>query len=160
MALKPYRRVLDTCIDFFTDAVMERGGVVVLKTGGSGSAEDQGEAVIAYQANPSGYAPLGVLLQEVVDKDLTQTHLNFFKDEVQVGSKAAVMTKGVVVTDMIYPGLTVNAGDSAFLIGSGLLSTNQSTSPNSTPEVGVFLSSKDENGYAKVSINLPTGQPL
>lgn len=160
MALKPRRVTLDTRTDYFTDAVMEQGGVVVLKTAGSGVAADQGESVIAYVANPSGYTPIGLLQQEVVNKDLTQTHLNPYKMEVQVGSKASVCTKGRFTTDMIYPGLTIAGGDTAYLVGSGLLTNVRHGTPENTPVVGYFVSSKDENGFATVEINLPAGQAL
>jgi len=46
MALKGDRNIVTTQIDFFADMVMERGGVVVYKTAGSGAALDQQAAEV------------------------------------------------------------------------------------------------------------------
>ncbi len=153
MALKPERYFVADDISFFMDEVAERGGVVVMSTGGSGSAMDQGVALATYAASQSGKTPLGFLMQDMVNKDLTQTHINFHKDEVAKGGKVQIWTAGTLVTNMIYPGLTVTAGGVAYAGPSGLLqTTNVNTA--ATPVVGKFLSSKDADGYAKVRFTL------
>ena len=154
MALKPERYFVADDISFFMNEVAERGGFVSLSTGGSGTAMDQGVAVCTYAATQSGKVPLGVLMQDMVNKDLTQTHLNFFKDEVQKGSKVDLWTQGTVVTNMIYPGLTPIAGSGAYLGPSGLLQTTVNGNLVATPKVGTFLTSKDADGYAKVRFSL------
>lgn len=153
MALKGDRYEAQTDISFFCDTVSEKGGVAVLYTGGSGAALDQSEAEVKYESDSSGKKPIGILLNDVVNKDLTQTHLNWYKNEVQKGSKVTLMTQGWVDTDMIYPEMTITAGDTAYVGPSGLLVNALST--GGEPTVGRFLSSKDEDGYAKVSVNLP-----
>ena len=40
-------------------------------------------------------------MNDVVNKDLTRTHLNQYKDEVQKGGKVTVMTRGWVVTSNV-----------------------------------------------------------
>ena len=146
--LSPY----DDDISFFMDEVADKGYFAVISTGGSGAAMDQSNAVITLATTSSGKVPVGVLLQPMVNKDLTQTHLNFFNGEVQKGGKIRVNSTATVVTDAIYPGLTITAGDTAYLSTSGLLrNTNVS---NQNPTVGVFLSSKDADGFAKVKIKL------
>lgn len=153
MALKPERYFVADDISFFMTSVAERGGFVTLSTGGSGAAMDQGVAVAAYAASQSGLTVLGCLMQDVVNKDLTQTHLNFYKDEVEVGSKVQMWTQGTVVTNMVYPGLTPAAGATAYMGPSGLLQTVNVNSV-ATPVVGKFLSSKDADGYVKVRFAL------
>lgn len=153
MALKPDRYFVADDISFFMDEVAERGGVVSLSTGGSGAAMDQGVALATYAATQSGKTVLGVLMQDMVNKDLTQMHINFYKDEVQKGSKVQIWTNGTVVTNMIYPGLTPSAGGTAYLGPSGLIQTTNVNSVAS-PVVGKFLSSKDADGYAKVRFTL------
>lgn len=154
MALKPHRQHLESDISFFMDAVQERGGVVVLKTIGSGNAMDQSVAVVEYVANPSGKMPVGVLMCDVVNVDLTRQKLNPYKHEVQVNTKVTIWTKGEVETNSLVPGITISAGDRAYLGVSGLI-TNVDAGAAATPVVGFFKSKKDEDGYAKVAFNLP-----
>ncbi len=153
MALKPDRYFIGDDISFFVDEVAERGGFVTLSTGGSGAAMDQGVALATYASAQSGRTVLGCLMQDVVNKDLTQMHINFHKDEVQKGGKVQLWTAGTVVTNMVYPSQTPAAGGTAYLGPSGLLMTSNSS--DTRPTVGTFLSSKDADGYVKVRFNLP-----
>ena len=156
MALKTDRIHVDSQIDFFMNEVAERGGIVSVSTAGSGSAMDQGQALATYKAVASGCLPLGVLMCDVVDNDLTRVHENWHKEEVQKGGKVTIWNKCTVVTNRIVG--TPTAGQLAYcgpsgLISGGAYSTDQ-TGGAITP-VGRFLSTKDEEGFAKVSINLP-----
>ena len=159
MALKTDRSVLQTDISFFMNEAATRGGVVALSTGASGAAMDNGAAVVTYAALPSGKVPVGVLLNDMVDIDLTRQHLNQHKDEVQKGGKVTLLQKGFVVTNNLE-GTSPSAGDAAYLAHSGNLATSDLSSDDtdddgSTRLVGRFLSGVDEDGYAKVFIDLP-----
>ena len=158
MALKTDRSVLDTDISFFMNEAATRGGIASVSTGGSGAAMDQGEALVTYAAVPSGKVPVGLLLNDMVNIDLTRQHLNQHKDEVQKGGKVTVLRKGYVVTDNIQG--SPSAGDPAYVAHSGNLaasdlSNDDTDADGSTRLVGRFLSSKDQDGYAKVYIDLP-----
>ena len=158
MALKSDRSTLQTDISFFMNEAATRGGVASISTGGSGVSLDNGAAVVTYGAVPSGKVPVGVLLNDMVDIDLTRQHLNQHKDEVQKGGKVSLLTKGWVVTNSLQG--TPAAGDLAYLGHSGNiansdLSNDDSDSDGSSRVVGRFLSSVDQNGYAKVFIDLP-----
>jgi hypothetical protein len=158
MALKPDRTHIDSQIDYFMNETAERGGIVVVSTAASGAAMDNASAVATYAAEPSGVKALGVLMGDVVNLDLTRQHINFHKEEVQKGGKVTIWSKGTVVTDMIYPGQTPAGGDNAWVGHSGYISnTDVATDDADTVSriVGRFLSAKDEDGYAKVSINIP-----
>lgn len=159
MALKNDRYEAITDISFFMDQVAERGGVVTVKTAGSGAAMDQSAAEVQYAANPSGYMPLGILLNDMVNDDLTQTHNNFHKNEMQKGSKVTVLLEGFVVTDYIYPGVTPTVGQKAYVGLSGYLNTSapSDSSGLSTSPIGRFMSTKDADGYAKVYVKSPAG---
>ena len=150
MALKPDRVEAYTDISFFMNETGERGGVVVHSTAGSGSAMDDANAVVEYAANQSGTNPAGLLLNDVVDLDLTRQHINFHKDEVQKGSKVTLLRQGFVVTDVVATGLDISAGDPAYYGTNGALTT---VSTNSV-QVGRFLSDYDADGYVKVDINI------
>ena len=159
MALKSDRSTLDVDISFFMNEAATRGGVVSISTGGSGAAMDQGEALVTYAALPSGKVPVGLLLNDMVDIDLTRQHLNQHKDEVQKGGKVSLLRKGYVVTNSLE-GTAPSAGDAAFVAHSGLLaasdlSDDDSDADGSTRVVGRFLSGVDQDGYAKVYIDLP-----
>ena len=158
MALKSDRSVLDTDISFFMNEAATRGGIASVSTGGSGAAMDQGEALVTYAAVPSGKVPVGLLLNDMVNIDLTRQHLNQHKDEVQKGGKVTLLRKGYVVTDNIQG--SPSAGDPAYVAHSGNLaasdlSNDDTDADGSTRLVGRFLSSKDQDGYAKVYIDLP-----
>ncbi|NDD83994.1 hypothetical protein EB118_15755 [bacterium] len=156
MALKSDRYELQTDISFFYNAgTATRGGVVVHDTtAGSGAAMDQGVNLVKYAAVTAASRPVGILLNDVVNKDLTRTHLNQYKDEVQKGGKVTVLRKGYVVTNNITG--TPVAGDAAYAchVNAGNLRPD---SPGSSGvlQVGRFLTSKDADGYAKVEVNLP-----
>jgi len=159
MALKSDRSVLDTDISFFMNEAATRGGVASVSTGGSGAAMDQGEALVTYAALPSGAVPVGLLLNDMVNIDLTRQHLNQHKDEVQKGGKVTLLRKGYVVTSNLE-GTSPSAGDPAFVAHSGNLATSDLSSDDtdddgSTRLVGRFLSGVDQDGYAKVYIDLP-----
>jgi hypothetical protein len=157
MALKGDRYEAITLIDFFMDSTAERGGVVCLETAGSGAALDQAEAQVDYMANPSGYAPVGVLMNDVVNIDLTRQQYNAHKDEMQVQGKVCVLVEGWVVTNMITPGVTPTRGQKAYVHESGYISTSTSLddSGEANMAIGRFLSTKDEDGYCKVYVKMP-----
>jgi hypothetical protein len=150
MALKSDRIELLTDISYFMNTTAERGGVVSAVTSGSGVAMDDANAVVAYAAAASGAQPLGVLLNDVVNLDLTRQHINWHKDEVQVGGKVTVLRQGQVTTDLLVSGITPTAGAPAYVGASGLIGT----SSTNAVQIGSFLSGKDADGYAKVSVNI------
>jgi hypothetical protein len=159
MALKGDRTLLHTEIDGFMNEVAERGGIVVVSTGGSGVAMDQGEQLYTYAADGSGVQPVGLLITEMVNQDLTRQRQNYAKEEVQLGGKVVVAPKCVVTTNRVYPGQNPTAGQLAYVGHSGFVANSDITSDSqygaATRLVGRWMSSEDENGYAKLSVNLP-----
>src|SRR6056300_1957339 len=101
MALKADRYEESTDISFFyNEGTATRGGVVLIDAAvASGAAMDQGGNKVKYAAATTSTVPVGILLNDVVNKDLTRTHLNQYKDEVQQGGKVTVLTRGWVVTN-------------------------------------------------------------
>jgi hypothetical protein len=148
MALKPDRIEHLTDISFFMNTTAERGGVVSFVSGGVGVSMDDADAVVAYATAASGNVPAGVLLNDVVNLDLTRQHINWHKDEVQVGGKVTLLRVGQVTTNLING--NPSAGNAAYVGPSGTIST---TSTNAV-KIGTFLSGKDADGYAKVSVNI------
>jgi len=128
-------------ISWFCNSVSERGGVVSIVTGGSGSAMDNGQAVVIYAGAPSGKVPVGVLMNDVVNIDLTKYELNKYKDEVQVGSKVCIRTVGWTVTNMVKSGDSPTVGAPAYLAADGRL-TVTNTGAAASPPCGKFLSTR------------------
>ena len=162
MALRPDRIHIDSQIDYFMNETAERGGIVSISTVGSGAAMDQAEQLATYSASMSGVAPLGVLMCDMVNNDLTRMHENWHKEEVQQGGKVTIWNKCTVVTDRIDPGDTITAGQLAYVGPSGYISnappvaqTQETGTLLDKYVVGRFLSTADEDGFCKVSVNLP-----
>jgi hypothetical protein len=184
MALKPDRNELDVDISYFWATGIgyggERGGWVSAtgSTVASGAAMDQAANQVWYGLNCTGTRPLGLLLNDVVNIDLTRQILNPYKSEVQVGDKITLLKKGYVVTNRVVstigpttvavvPGATAYTGPSGFIttvpsgaLGLGTLAANaiifnaHINSPSGSYVIGKFLSKVDEDGYAKVYVDL------
>ena len=152
MALRPDRVEHLTDLSFFMNATAERGILVVHDGGGSGAAMDDSAATVKV---PTAYTdqPAGLLLNDVVNIDLTRQHINYMQDEVQQGGKVLLLRRGTVVTDQIS-GTPVIGEQAHFAIGvsGGLLTTASQSSVSD--QVGRWLSTKDSDGYAKVEINI------
>lgn len=149
MALKPDRIELLTDVSFFMNTTGVRGGVVSAVTSGSGVSMDDANGVVAYAANPSGALPVGILLNDVVNLDLTRQHINWHKDEMQVGGKVTLLRAGQVTTNMVAG--TPGAGSGAYVGANGLIST---AATGTAVKIGSFLSAVDSDGYAKVAVNI------
>lgn len=158
MALKGDRLIIQDSIDYFSSGLMEKGYIAVFgitantPSGGMGAGLDDADAFCYVPTGASGTIPLGVVLQDVVNKDLTQTHLNFQKEEVQTGGKVTLLQKGWCFTNAVTG--TPKAGDKAYLANNGVFSTTY-TNSTATPPVGVFKTRKDADGYISVYVDLP-----
>lgn len=153
MALKPGRDVKRTDVSFFMSQTAERGFIAVFNTAGSGEAMDQDDATITVAASASGRIPVGMLLSDMVNIDQTRQRINEQKSEVQYGGKMPLAQQGWLVTNAIS-GTPSGTGEVAYLTASGYI-TPTFVNSAATPRVGNFESKKDEDGYAKVYINLP-----
>lgn len=154
MSLKADRRIVHDTFDYFcNDTTASRGSVVSVSTVGSGAGMDQSAMVCTVRGSSSGATPIGILMNDVVNYDLTRQKLNSYKDEVQSGSKVTITMKGELVTDKVAA-VTITAGDSAYLSSSGVL-TNVNGGAANTPRVGTFMTKRDEDGFARVNVNLP-----
>lgn len=153
MALKGDRIVVATDISFFSNAVAERGGIASISTAGSGVANDQSAAIVNYAATGSGSYPVGLMLNDMVNYDLTRQHINFHRDEVQLGGKVTLLRIGTVSTNLTSGTMTNCAGLTAYLGNYGrVCATNVGNSAQ--PVVGRFLSNPDENGFVKLAVSL------
>lgn len=152
MALRPDRELTKWEMGYKAGAVAAvKGGLVSATTPTSGVGYN-GVGVATYAANPSGAMVLGVALDEVVDYG-TKLVRNPYAETVNVNDALSIGKEGWIVTDMVYPGQTPTAGQPAYLGHSGYFSNTQT--PAQAPKVGRFETAKDEDGFAKVSLNIP-----
>lgn len=176
MALKPDRmyQPMEDISRFWptgvvTEANVTAGGVVCSVTSGSGIALDsQGTGgvdaghsgntnTVSYVTNPSGAIPVGLLTQDIRNDQTSEPRRrNFAANVAYVGGKVHLITKGWVVTNKITG--TPTAGQAAYLHQSGYVShlaiADQAAIGGLVRVVGRFLSNKDQDGYAKVFIDL------
>ena len=122
MAMGPDRVELLTDISYFVNVTGTRGRAMVYDTSttGLGAAMDSSNAVVKLPlvANGSGELLAGILANDVVNKDLSQTHLNRHKDEVQVGSKVRLIKRGWITTNIINYDCTPSPGTAAYFTAS------------------------------------------
>lgn len=158
MALKMDRQVDAVEIGYYLNETASRGVVVSASTAGSGVSLDNPANLATVAAASSGQRPLGILLNDFVNVDQTRQPLNWHKDQSQVGNKATILTKGWVVTNQVAG--TPNKGDYAVLASSGSVT---GVAPEAgaaawnraaNPFVGRFRTTKDQNGYARVYVDL------
>ena len=127
MALKPDRKyTVGTDISTFMSTVTERGGIVVYSgNGGSGTAMDQSQSLVdPTNSVVSGTKPAGLLVNDMVNLDLTRQHINFHKDEVQLGGKVTVLQHGEVTTNVIDSAISPTAGDPAYYLPQSFTGAN------------------------------------
>lgn len=156
MALKSDRNVIDTDISLVCNTAVAKGLFVCYGTAASGVGNET-PGVVSVAANPSGFKVAGLTLASFVDIDQTRQHRNFMKDEQVIGEKAPLLRKGYVVTNSLAASITPLPGQPAYLTASGTITNTVSATGGevATPRVGEFATSKDEDGYVKININLP-----
>lgn len=157
MALRPWRRVEATTIEYTVAAAAERGGVLSA-TSGQAAAYDT-------SVTPSSVVPIGILLEDIEAMNFMKHPQYYQRNVSDLGSKVGILTKGEVETDMLeYDAEAhIDAGKKAYLTHSGLL-TIEELAPgvvDSNPEqgtsgvyIGRFLSTVDGDGFARVRIDL------
>ena len=152
MALKPTRITVygGDSVAYFMNEVAERGKVVTYagsSTGSLGNLDDPSSTVMV----PTGTvgAPVGVLMNDVVNLDLTRAHINAQKDEVQLGGKVAVLKIGTISTNQLKSGDTPVAGNPAHFTTDGEFTTTATST-----KVGTFGSAPDTDGYVVVDVRL------
>jgi hypothetical protein len=154
MALKPDRNIKHDTIAYYCNEVADRGRAMVYDVSTSGlGGMDEANALVKM---PTGAvflsAVAGVLMNDVVDIDLSRYRLNEHQDEVQKNSKVRLAKVGMVKTNCIVAGVNPVAGSGAYATTSGEMDM---TNRGEHARVGRWDSSKDADGYARLEINVP-----
>ena len=154
MALKGERTQLFDEIRYFCNDVTERGVFLAHSgSGGSGVSYDQTLDLVYLPGtgSTSGLKPAGLLLNDIVDVDLTKYRLNMYKDEVKKGGKVHLLVKGRVFTNALKAGDTPSAGLPAYLAPTGFVTT---TSGTGIAQVGTFRDRKDANNFVLLDVDV------
>lgn len=140
----------DSETSFFMNVVAERGIIVTYPSASVAQPGlDESNNVATVPSGTSG-TPIGILLTDVVNVDLTKYHLNHHKvEEVQVGSKVNIVRRGWFITNKVKSGDTPTVGAAAHFDANGELTTGTTSA-----RVGTFESVKDSDGYVRVFIDL------
>jgi len=139
-AMKSDMYVRDTDISFFCDKTTERGKIVEAMPGANG---------LWNEVRPGRYEnrPVGLLLNDVVDIDLSRCHLNWSKFETQRGGKVQIMRCGEAIVRPVN-GKPI-PGAPLFYEKDGTLTTK-----DVSIQVGNCLSTRDEDDFVKVQIRI------
>jgi len=157
MALREWRRVESTTIEYIVESATERGGVLSATSG----------LIAAYDTSvtPSSIVPVGILLEDIEAQNYMTHPQRYQRNVSDLGSKVGILTKGEVETDMLEPAAEahIDAGQKAYLTESGYL-TIEALAPGvvaadpmhgtSGVLVGRFISTVDSAGFARVRIDL------
>lgn len=151
MAIRPDYRITSDDIRNFCSTTGVRPAFVCYSTAGSGAAMDNASNVVAVLTHPSGGLVAGALFNDVVNVDITRYKLNEYKNEVNINQKVHLITRGEVTTNLIHG--TPTAGAPAYLSENGYVRTATSGAA-ATPQVGKFKTTKDEDGFATITIEI------
>lgn len=147
MALKGDRVQKETVVDKIGENVAERGKLLI-----KGTAANE---VRVQNSLSSGENIAGLLLDDIAQLDLTDRPENLQKNEVDVGELVTLAIEGQYSTDQIPAGVTIVAFEPAYIANSGLISNVQGgLSPELDLQVGVWLTAKDSDGFAKLNLKL------
>jgi len=142
-SLKHDRYVTSEYCRGFCDSIAEKGTVVELVKFSPSLIGDQ--YPILRPGRHSGQ-PMGILMQDVVHVDPRYATLGM-RDSVQVGGKVSVCQDGwLTVGPFNKP---VEVGEQMYYNEAGRLTTVPTGRP-----IGVALSSSDEDGFARIKVNL------
>lgn len=136
-------------VSYYMGEVAAQGILVAYPTGAvqpPGLDDDANYAIVPTAATQK---PVGILLDTVVNKDLTETELNRSKRERQINNKVEIVREGWFVTDRLASGITPSAGDTLYFTTGGLFTT-----ATGSEVVGSFESEKNTDGYARIRLKI------
>lgn len=140
----------DSEVSFYMDEEAERGCLVVYDTGADVAqpALDDADNLAIVPAGTAGI-PIGILMDTVIDIDLTRHDLWHSRREVAIGDKVEIIRKGWFVTDQVDTGGTYYPGAAAYWKAGGLF-----TSDSGSLQVGRFESDLDSNNFVRIRLDI------
>lgn len=158
--LKPDRVANIESNDYFITTTGDAGRVAFQGTGtqavGNGLDSTNNKIEYVNSIAISGRKAVGIVMNPVVNIDLSRQQLNPYNEEKQVNSKVLVYAVGEVMTNCWGSGqlaTSVQVPATVYAGPSGLLYTDN-FSGSGWPTVGKALTGKDADGYAKVRVDV------
>jgi len=146
MALSPRRQQLMTEVHFALAVASERGAI-------ASHTATAGEATTLANPTGVGIAPIGMLLTDVESMNFDRHGEYRNRDVNDIGSVVGLGVKGDYETNLIVG--TPTPGAPAYLAASGYVSPTQLTDGITlAPQVGVFRTGLNANGFALVHVDL------
>lgn len=127
-------------ISFFCTDKVPKGTVMVLDT------NNENDYLLCKRPDSTKSIPVGVLLNDVVDLDLTRRHINHHKDEVQAGGKVTLLKKGWVALSGVQGEPEV--GKTAYFTEDGRVTSEPVSQP-----IGRFLKYKNHRWQVEVDFS-------
>ena len=139
----------DSEISYFMNEAAEAGIIVVYTADDITdlSLDNAANEVAIPTDNDDGY-PAGLLLQDVLDLDLTYSAGPLWGTQALVGEKVELAKGGWYQTDKLKSGDTPERGEDAYYAADGELSTS------GIHRVGEFESGVNSEGFVRVRIQL------
>ncbi len=135
--LKPKRMIRKTSCEFFCKEACCKGTVVGI--------EPDTDYDIVAPLHLLKNRPFGIIMNDVVDLDLTRQHINFYGDEVPHGGKVVVFRSGELLI-LMKQGYKVKRDTDIYVNPkTGLLTTKVTDY-----KVGLSLSNQDSDGYVYI----------
>lgn len=162
MAIKAPRSFMDGKVSqkYFITTTGTMGQIVFSNTGTApvGVNLDDPNARVEVIATVSGRQAVGLLLADVVNIDQSRYYLNKNRSEVQINSKVALLLEGEVTLNNLGAGAAPATGvvypTTAYAGPNGNLFHQAGFAGSGYHVVGKFLSGRDADGYAQVSIDV------
>lgn len=127
-------------IRWFVSETTQRGTVM--------GASKKDNLVVPYHKGLGG-APIGILLSDVVNKDLSKQHLNFYNGEVQQGGKVQILRRGQIMVKMAKS-LRMPYGQPIYVDRKSGSITWKKTGPR----IGTLARNQGSDGWCSVSIEI------
>jgi len=149
--LKPDRHFnpADSECSYYMGVVANQGILVAYSTGDSLPPALDDANGYAHVPLTTDAKPIGILLDNVVNKDLTDTYLNRSRREVQINNKVEIVREGWFVTDRLVAGINPSPGDDMYFAVGGLFAT-----ATGNQLIGTFESTVDGDGYCRIRLKI------
>ena len=130
----------DIDIRWFVTETTQRGTVM--------GASKKDNLAVPYHKG-TGDAPLGVLLNDVVNMDLSRQRLNAYSGEVQQGGKVQILRRGQIMVKMAKS-LRMPYGQPIYVDRKN----GSMTWKKNGPRIGTLARNQDSDGWCSVSIEI------
>lgn len=149
--LKPDRNYspADSDISFYMGETADAGIMVVYPTGDVSPPGLDDDANYVTVPTDTSEKAVGILMNTVVNLDLSRTELSSHLNEVQINNKVEIIRRGWFVTNKLASSITPSPGDPLYFAATGVFTT-----ATGSEIVGRFESGVNSDGYARIFVDV------